>query len=200
MLAPLSNTIQGVIRFTWPMILISSVIMISFRLCYLIKNHEKIIVYKELMMLIFGLYILCLFQVVTFQDDVTWASNNFIPFKEILRYDIRSRLFMKNVIGNMILFLPFGFFTSYYLKAEKMNLPILLTVIASISIEVVQMMIGRVFDVDDILLNVLGGTLGIALYMIFRMISEKLPSFCKKDWFLNILSVIVLIGLVMLLI
>ena len=200
MLAPLSNTIQGVIRFTWPMILISSVIMISFRLCYLIKNHEKIIVYKELMMLIFGLYILCLFQVVTFQDDVTWASNNFIPFKEILRYDIRSRLFMKNVIGNMILFLPFGFFTSYYLKAEKMNLPILLTVIASISIEVVQMMIGRVFDVDDILLNVLGGTLGIVLYMIFRMISEKLPSFCKKDWFLNILSVIVLIGLVMLLI
>lgn len=200
MLAPLSNTIQGVIRFTWPMILISSVIMISFRLCYLIKNHEKIIVYKELMMLIFGLYILCLFQVVTFQDDVTWASNNFIPFKEILRYDIRSRLFMKNVIGNMILFLPFGFFTSYYLKVEKMNLPILLTVIASISIEVVQMMIGRVFDVDDILLNVLGGTLGIALYMIFRMISEKLPSFCKKDWFLNILSVIVLIGLVMLLI
>lgn len=196
MLKPLSNTIQSVIDFTWPMIIISMVIMVSFRICYLIRNHERLIIYKELSMLIFGTYILCLFQVVTFQDDVSWSSNNFIPFQEILRYNITSRLFIKNVLGNLIMFLPFGFFTSYYLKAEKMYLPFLLTAIASISIEIVQMMIGRVFDVDDIILNLFGGMCGFILYNIIRLISEKLPDFCKKEWFLNIVFILVLVGLI----
>ena len=86
-LEPLSKTLQGVISITWPMVLISVIVMVSFRTCYLIKNQEKIVLYKELYMLIFGIYILCLFQVVTFQDDISLSGNNFIPFKEILRYN-----------------------------------------------------------------------------------------------------------------
>ena len=115
-------------------------------------------------MLSFIIYILCLFQVVTFTDDVTWASNNFIPFKEILRYNVTSRLFIKNVIGNMIMFLPFGFFISYYLENVKAIFNIILTLIASVAIEIVQLAIGRVFDVDDIILNVCGGLLGYFIY------------------------------------
>ena len=196
MLNPLSSTIQGVINFTWPMIIISMVIMISFRICYLVKNQEKIVIYKELSMLIFGIYILCLFQVVTFQDDANWASNNFIPFKEILRYHITSRYFIKNVLGNMIMFLPFGFFVSYFLKVEKFHLPLILTLIASISIEIVQMMIGRVFDVDDLLLNLVGGMLGYWIYNIIRIIATKLPSFVHKEWFKNIVAILLLIALI----
>ena len=196
MLKPLSNTLQSVILFTWPMVFISMIIMVTFRLCYLIKNKEKIVVYKEVSMLIFGIYILCLFQVVTFQDDTSWASNNFIPLKEILRYNNMSRLFIKNVLGNMIMFLPFGFFTSYYLKSEKIGLPFFLTLVASVSIEATQLIIGRVFDVDDIILNLLGGILGYYVYTILRIISTKLPSFCRKDWFLNVFSIILLCGLV----
>lgn len=196
MFEPLTDTIHGVVNFTWPMILISIVIMVSFRLCYLIKNHERIILYKELTMLCFAIYILCLFQVVTFQDDTSWSSNNFIPFKEILRYNITSRLFIKNVLGNMILFLPFGFFVSHYLKVEKIYLPVFLTLITSISIEIVQMCIGRVFDVDDIILNLIGGILGFLIYNTLRIIGERLPRFCRSEWFLNILSVILLISVI----
>ena len=196
MLKPISSTIQGVINFTWPMVVISAIILVSFRVCYLIKAKEKIVLSKELSMLIFGIYILCLFQVVTFQDDVSWATNNFIPFKEIMRYNITSRLFFKNVLGNMIMFLPFGFFVSYYLKSEKLTLPLFLILIASVSIEVVQLLIGRVFDVDDIILNILGGLLGYGIYYILRRIGERLPNFVRKDWFLNTLSVVILIGLI----
>lgn len=192
----LKNTIQSVINFTWPMIVISIVIIVSLRLSYLLKNKEKIVLYREIMMLVFIIYILCLFQVVTFQDDVSWASNNFIPFKEIMRYKITNRLFIKNVLGNMIMFLPFGFFTSLYLKSEKITLPLLLTLIASLSIEIVQMIIGRVFDVDDIMLNLIGGALGYLVYSMFRNMSNHLPSFCRKEWFLNIVSVIILVSLV----
>lgn len=196
MLEPISNTIQGVINFTWPMVIISVIIMVSFRICYLIKSGEKIIIYKELSMLIFGIYILCLFQVVTFQDDASWATNNFIPFEEIMRYNITSRLFFKNVLGNMIMFLPFGFFVSYYLKSEKLTLPLFLILIASISIEVVQLLIGRVFDVDDIILNILGGLMGYGIYAVLKRLGEKLPNFVRKEWFLNTLSVVILIGLI----
>ncbi len=200
MLEPISTTIQGVINFTWPMIVISSVIMISFRLCYLISTKEKIVFYKELFMLIFGIYILCLFQIVTFQDNTVWSSNNFIPFQEIMRYNITSRLFFKNVLGNLLLFMPFGFFVSYYLKSEKIYLPLTLMLIASISIEVVQLLIGRVFDVDDILLNLLGGTIGFCIFHVLRRIGNRLPKFFHNEWVLNIGAIIALIGLFTLLI
>lgn len=200
MLGPIKSTIHGVVDFTWPMLIISIVIMISVRLTYLIKNKIKIVFYKEILMLCFAIYILCLFQVVTFQDDVTWSTNNFIPFREIMRYNITSRLFLKNVIGNMLMFLPFGFFISVYIKSDKPYLTILLTVIASVAIEIVQMCIGRVFDVDDIILNVIGGTLGFLIYNIIRKIIEKYPKIFKHEMVLNIFATLILIGLFIILI
>ena len=200
MLAPITNTIQSVINITWPVVIISAIIMVSFRLCYLFRTHQRFVLYHEFWMLIFGIYILCLFQVVTFQDDTSWATNNFIPFREISRYSITSRLFFKNVLGNMIMFLPFGFFISYYLKVEKITLPLILTVIASISIECVQLSIGRVFDVDDILLNLLGGITGYFLYQKLRGLFERLPAFFHKEWVLDILSLLMLIGFVLMII
>ncbi len=199
MLGPLNDTIHGVISMTWPVVFISVVIMVSTRLCYLINNKEKIVLYKELMMLIFAIYILCLFQVVTFQDDTAWASNNFIPFQEILRYNITSRLFWKNVVGNMLMFLPFGFFVSYYLRVDKVHLPFMLVLVTSLAIEIVQMMIGRVFDVDDIILNLIGGILGYLIYKLLKGIGEKLPKFCRSNWFLNTLMIIALIGFIIVL-
>ena len=199
MLGPLSNTIQGVVNSTWPMIIISVVILVSCRLCYLLKKHEHIVLYKELLMLSFIIYILCLFQVVTFNVDVTWSGNNFIPFKEIFRYSFGSRLFFKNVLGNMIMFLPFGLFISYYLQNKKPHLTIVLATIASFSIEFVQLLIGRVFDIDDIILNIMGGYLGYLIYYVLSQLGEKMPNVLKKEWFLNIISVIILIGIITLL-
>lgn len=195
----LSNTIQGVISYTWPMILISVVIIVSLRIAYLIKMKEKFIIYKELISLSFVIYILCLFQVVTFQDGVTWSTNNFIPFREILRYNMGSRLFFKNVIGNMLMFMPYGLFISFYLKNKKANLTLILTLIASFSIEVVQMVIGRVFDIDDIILNLLGGYLGYLIYYLFCKIWEKIPSVFKNELFLNIVSIFLLMSIIILL-
>ena len=200
MLEPISRTIHDVFDITWPMLLISTIIIVVFRITYIIRNQERLVLYEELLKLSFCLYILCLFQVVTFEYDVSWATNNFIPFKEILRYNITSRLFFKNVLGNMILFLPFGFFTSYYLKVDKIRLPLVLTLVASISIEVVQMCIGRVFDVDDIILNVIGGVLGFYLYNLLRILVVRLPRFCSSEWFLIIVSLVALISTVLIII
>ncbi len=196
MFEPLSNTILGVVSFTWPMVIISCVVLISLRLSYIVKNKMHFTLYRELLLLSFVIYIMCLFQVVTFQDDITWSTNNFIPFKEILRYNITDRLFYKNVLGNMLMFLPYGFFVSYLLDNKKSTVPLILTIIASCSIEFVQLSIGRVFDIDDIILNICGGLLGYFIYHLLDSIGDKLPKIFKDEWFLNAISVIILIGII----
>ena len=191
-----TKTIQGVIDMTWPMLLISVVVVVSLRITYLIKNREHFTLYQELLTLSFIIYILCLFQIVTFQDTVSWSSNNFIPFREIFRYHIGSRLFLKNVLGNVLLFMPFGFFSSYYLKFKKPWVILGLTLVTSFSIEVIQMSIGRVFDVDDILLNIVGGYFGYLIYSVISRIGDRTPDFFKNEIFLDAVSIIILVGVI----
>ena len=78
------------------------------------EKKERFVYYKEAFGLLFCLYIMILFYVVTFQD-VSWSTSNFIPFKEMFRYSIGSPLFYRNVIGNMLMFLPYGFFLSKFI-------------------------------------------------------------------------------------
>lgn len=196
MFDPLHNTIQGVMESTWPMLFISVVIMVSLRITYLIKNKEPFVFYKELLMLFFMVYILCLFQVVTFQDVSSFAHNNFIPFREITRYSIGSRLFFKNVFGNILLFIPFGLLISIYLKPKNLGIPFALTLLSSLAIEFTQMLIGRSFDVDDIFLNCIGGIVGYFIYKILDKIADLLPNVFRSKWFLNILTILLLIGLI----
>ena len=106
---------------TWPMIFIFGIVLVLMRIVYLKQHKKPLIVYKELLSLIFIIYIMCLFYVVTFQD-VSWSTSNFIPFKEITRYSIDSRAFYYNVVGNMIMFIPYGFLMAYFLKIKKVSI------------------------------------------------------------------------------
>lgn len=115
------TTFLSIFSETWPMILICSVIIVSMRIVWIIKEKKEIIFYKELLGLCFIIYVMCLFYVVTFQD-VSWSTSNFVPFKEMFRYQIGSTLFFKNVLGNMIMFMPYGFFVSYFLKLKSLFL------------------------------------------------------------------------------
>ncbi len=173
----------------WPTILISSVIAISMRLVYLIKNKQKFILYKELLALTFIIYVLCLFYVVTF-GDVSWSNSNFIPFKEMLRYNFGSNLFIKNVLGNIIMFVPYGFFVSYYLNLKKPKSAFFLVLLVSFAIETTQLLIGRVFDIDDIILNVLGGMIGYLIYKIICGLKDHLPAVLKNPIVYNIIIVL----------
>lgn len=190
----LQETILNIFENSWPMIFIFSMIVISMRITDIVKNDRKVVFYKEILGLLFIVYILCLFHVVTFQD-VTWSSSNFIPFKEMLRYRFASSLFFRNVLGNMLMFIPFGFFVSYFLKLKKPYSILLLSLLISSTIETTQLLIGRVFDVDDIILNVVGGVIGFAVYKLFSILKEHLPAFLKKDMIYNIIMLILLLFL-----
>ena len=157
------------------MIFICGFIIIVLRIAYLIKNRVKFVFYREIFMFTFIIYLMCLFYVVTFQDiDSSQISGyNIIPFKEMFRYKIGSRLFFKNVIGNMLMFIPFGFFTAYILRKIDFKWVFFITLIVSITIEITQTYIGRVFDIDDVLLNVFGGSLGYYIFDFFYSLKKS---------------------------
>lgn len=180
----------------WPIIITCIAILLAVRTIWIMKNNKKFVLYRELFIIGFAIYIMCLFYVVTFQD-VGWSTSNLIPFKEILRYDIGSIKFYKNVIGNMVMFVPFGFFISYFLRLSKIKLIFVFTLVTSIVIEITQYKIGRVFDIDDILLNLMGGLAGYYLYKLLFYISDKLPRVLKKPLFYNIMIVGILVLMVL---
>ena len=195
MIEGLRGQVLDILSYTWPTMVMGIIIAVLLRVTYLLSERKKIILHNELFKLSFMIYILCLFYVVTFQD-VSWSSHNFIPFKEILRYDFGTSLFYKNIFGNMLLFLPYGIFIAKYVKTDKLFVVFLLAFITSLSIEVVQFLIGRVFDIDDIILNIVGCLVGFILYRWFKKINNKLPEFFRKDLFWNIVSLIILGGLI----
>ena len=172
----LINALKEVLADTWPMILLSSIILMIMRLAYIIKNKEKMVISDELMMLAFVVYILCLFQIVTSNDVSGIHGVNITLFKELTRYQVGSKLFYRNIIGNIMMFIPFGFFTSYYLKLDKKGLVFFITLVISIIIESIQLKIGRAFDIDDILLNMIGGILG---YYLYRLIDKMFGKFSE---------------------
>lgn len=175
----------------WPMIVLITVIVSSFRIAYIIKYNKKFVFHREFLALIFMIYILCLYYVVTYQD-VNYGGVNLIPFKEMFRYSFGSPKFVKNVVGNILMFLPFGFFVSYYLKANKVSYPLVLTLIVSLTIELVQLKIGRVFDIDDVILNVVGGFCGFLIYVALSAVESRLPKFMKRDSFINFIFILIL--------
>ena len=187
----IKEAMMEVLPDVWPMLIIITVIISSLRITYLITKHKKFLLHKEIIYLLAVIYILCLFHVVTFQD-INYGESNFIPFKEIFRYSIGSNKFVKNVLGNIILFIPFGFLSSYLLKNRKLGVITILTIIASGTIETVQYYIGRVFDIDDIILNLLGGIIGFLIYIGIDAIRNKVKVL-KNDTVLDILIIIILV-------
>lgn len=187
----IKKTFMEVLPDVWPMLIIITVILSSIRITYLITKHKKFLLHKEIIYLISIIYILCLFHVVTFQD-VNYGTSNFTPFKEIFRYSFGSYKFMRNIMGNIILFVPFGFLSSYLLKNRKLGIAVILTLIASGTIETVQYYIGRVFDIDDIILNLLGGIIGFLLFVGLDAIRNKIKIF-RNDTVLDIIIIILLL-------
>ena len=194
----IDTTVGEVLNMTWPTLLIAVVLVVTIRIGYLLKHRDEFVFYKEVLYLCFMLYILCVFQLVTSEDLNATDGNNFRLFSEIFRYQFGGRLFFKNIVGNVLLFIPYGFFACYYIDLKNFFKAFGLVFVASLSIEFTQLMIGRVFDVDDILLNVVGGMIGYAIYNVLRKIVTKFK-FLKKEMVLNIITVLILfLGLLVL--
>ena len=116
---------------------------------------------------------------INFARDDWWRTNNFIPFKTIIFYlllaDINFDIRISNLAGNIIGFMPFGFLLPLIVKKYD-NLKSILkaTFILSLTYELLQLLLFQLgsFDVDDLILNTLGGGLGYLVLKIIRLVFD----------------------------
>lgn len=104
---------------------------------------------------------------------------NLVLLKEIRRFiEYREQIgfvdFFVNIIGNVLAFAPFGFLLPLMdKKYRKAIIVILLSMLFSLCVEVVQLLLKvGIFDVDDILLNTIGGMLGYLFYAFCSFLSR----------------------------
>ena len=106
---------------------------------------------------------------------------NLVPFREIRRYIQYRHLFgweyfVVNIYGNILAFVPFGFFLPIVSKSNRSFWTVTLYGFEfTLGIELVQLsfQVGT-FDVDDIIMNTLGAILG---YILFALFKKKLKKF-----------------------
>lgn len=67
------------------------------------------------------------------------------------------------LIGNIIMFMPFGFFLPFIVKKISKKTAFIISLATPIVVEFLQLFIGRSFDVDDLICNFLGITIGFAI-------------------------------------
>ena len=174
----------------WPMLVVFVVVNGLLRYYYLKSHRERFCFYKEVINLVIFIYIWSLFELLTMTELNTTSLTNLVPFSEILRYPVGSKMFYYNVLGNIIIFIPFGYIIGNYVKPKNILPIVITTFITSLTVELLQLKIGRSLDVDDIILNVVGGIIGYLLYIGINAIIRKLPDGLKREWVKNLLCVI----------
>ena len=185
--------IKDVLKDNWPVLVIFLVTIIIIRIFYLRNHREKLHFYKEILTICSIIYIFLLFQLLTKAELNHNSGYNLIPFTEIMRYEFGSKLFVLNVLGNIILFIPFGLMVAEYIKPKTIVPPLVTALIVSTTVEFVQLNIGRSFDIDDIILNIIGSILGYLLYVGFKAIGRRLPSLFHSDTLYTIIITTLLI-------
>lgn len=152
----------------------------TFLLSKYLKSNKPMKIY---LYAIFILYIITLIKLTLFDSDYgrvglnffDWSkenfevyvrNNNLIPFKTIIEYITRQdRVAIINLLGNLIAFAPMGLFLPLLFKKQnKLNIAIILV------IEVLQFLsLSGSFDIDDLILNLLGALLIYGLYKIRKI-------------------------------
>lgn len=104
-------------------------------------------------------------------------SINLIPFYSIAEYisgntDNLKRFAFSNLVGNIILFIPLGMYLPFFKKDKRVITNLLLIFIVSLFVEIIQGLLGiGASDIDDIILNCLGGLFGILGYKFLLLIT-----------------------------
>lgn len=137
------------------------------------KNYKTAVKYISIIM--FALYVSLLIYLTFF--DHTYGRNvfhrrlNIVPFKTIIKFLTSSynlNVVMINIAGNIAAFVPMGFLLPIAFSRLNSFRKVLIAVFsATLSIEIFQYIFAvGTSDVDDVILNVLGGILGYIMMKI----------------------------------
>jgi glycopeptide antibiotics resistance protein len=100
------------------------------------------------------------------------GPGNFIPFKSIGPELIgrgNHLINMVNLLGNIIPFIPIGLFAPLVFQFIPWQKALALGVVTGLSFEVMEVVFrAGIFDVDDVILNAFGVTVGYGVWVMFN--------------------------------
>lgn len=180
---------------------ISVLLWIIYRIFIYIKN-KKINLYREISLLLFFIYFLLLLNITIFKSSSISFRNpinsyeykeygisgiiNFIPFVETIKTitDGYTPIInpLRNIFGNMLAFMPLGFFIPLlFSKYNNIKRIFLLGLISSLAIELVQLFVGyNVTDIDDVIYNTIGSILGLLCFKVFKYLVDNIYKSIKN--------------------
>lgn len=111
----------------------------------------------------------------------SFMRMNLQPFREIRRCifrhrDLGMRYVLLNLLGNIVIFIPYGMIPPVMVRSLRRFLKmVLLTALTSLIIEQTQLVLGAgSFDVDDIILNTIGGAVGYCIFAFCNHVRRKI--------------------------
>ncbi|TYS34546.1 VanZ family protein [Bacillus pumilus] len=154
------------------------------------KKHKRFIYLRtEMVLACLFIYTNVLLYLTVFPNRFSapkdQVSVNLMPLQSIYQnlhayHHGYPNLVFLNLAGNILLFVPLGFFLYQAFRTMRWQKAILAGFFLSTMIELLQWMfsqsgiITRSSDVDDILLNTLGTALGCILFWMYRRRKEKI--------------------------
>jgi glycopeptide antibiotics resistance protein len=93
-----------------------------------------------------------------------------VPFNQIYGYlsgrlNVSPTTVLFNVFGNIAIFIPLGIYFALFRQDNRLSVNMLFVFLTSLFVEIIQFALGLgISDIDDIILNCLGGFIGILIY------------------------------------
>ena len=177
-----------------PITLLVGLLYIIFRFLKLKKSNGDINYKKESLYLIFVCYIVGLFNLVLVPRnfwDIIWYnifynfnenpfagifdfSYNFIPtiYKIIIGEYTLDSWGKAMIVGNFLMYIPMGIMLPLVFKNINKKNIFVIAILITLSIEILQPIVGRSFDIDDIIMNFIGSIIGYLAVTIFIKLKE----------------------------
>ena len=177
-----------------PITLLVGLLYIIFRFLKLKKSNGDINYKKESLYLIFVCYIVGLFNLVLVPRnfwDIIWYnifynfnenpfagifdfSYNFIPtiYKIIIGEYTLDSWGKAMIVGNFLMFIPMGIMLPLVFKNINKKNIFVIAILITLLIEILQPIVGRSFDIDDIIMNFIGSIIGYLAVTIFIKLKE----------------------------
>ena len=178
-----------------PITIIVGIIYVIYRIIKIKKNKLSVNYFYEIVKFIFVCYLTGLINLVLVPrnlwshfwfyvkngystgDSLGWFSGsfNFVPslYKYLIKGELSIGTWVRDMlIGNMLMFIPMGIMLPLVFKNINKKNIFVIAILITLSIEILQPIVGRSFDIDDIIMNFIGSIIGYLAVTIFIKLKE----------------------------
>lgn len=151
----------------------------------MVRKKHKVGIFREAVINLFFIYFLAVIYFTFFKYGMLGISFNKSRYLNLVPLIETIKMFtgnfmglgnsLYNVVGNILLFVPLGFFIPLlFKKGENLRKVLMYGFIGSLSVEVIQYFTAiNITDIDDIIFNTLGAGLGFVCYKIFKRLKTN---------------------------